>query len=255
MTAAGHCTVCPQKRPCRTRIAGPAMGHAHCSVCCQAVLCCAMLCRAVLFCAGGRHITQRIKHEMHAFWNVLEWLANTILFIWVGIALAFVLLEPSSPALKTEIKFSHHLSPTDAGYAVVLYLWLLVGWVAPCHGMFSLCNYRKSGKSACAMRCLIMLLLGTPGWLGLNLVSILCLSYCAMCRVQTWAWGLFRVEGCESPNPATNTVLCAMCAQVARGAAIFLFYPLLSTGRVGYPMTWKTALFMVWAGLRGAVSC
>lgn len=35
---------------------------------------------------------------------------------------------------------------------------------------------------------------------------------------------------------------------------MFLFYPLLSTGRVGYPMTWKTALFMVWAGLRGAVS-
>lgn len=44
-----------------------------------------------------------------------------------------------------------------------------------------------------------------------------------------------------------------MC-QVARGASIFLFYPLLSSGRVGYPMTWKTALFMVWAGLRGAVS-
>jgi hypothetical protein len=42
--------------------------------------------------------------------------------------------------------------------------------------------------------------------------------------------------------------------QVARGASIFLFYPLLSTGRIGYPMTWKTALFMVWAGLRGAVS-
>jgi len=64
---------------------------------------------------------------MHAFWNALEWLANTILFIWVGIALGFVLLEPSNPALKIqEIKFAHHLRPVDAGYAVVLYLWLLV---------------------------------------------------------------------------------------------------------------------------------
>lgn len=115
---------------------------------------------------GGRHITNRIKVEMHAFWNALEWLANTILFIWVGIALGFVLLEPSNPALKIqEIKFAHHLRPVDAGYAVVLYLWLLV----------------------------------------------------------------------------------------ARGTAIFLFYPLLSTGRIGYPLTWKAALFMVWAGLRGAV--
>lgn len=47
-----------------------------------------------------------------------------------------------------------------------------------------------------------------------------------------------------------------MCliVQVARGTAIFLFLPLLSTGRIGYPLTWKSALFMVWAGLRGAVS-
>jgi NhaP-type Na+/H+ or K+/H+ antiporter len=47
---------------------------------------------------------------------------------------------------------------------------------------------------------------------------------------------------------------CAAALQVARGCSIFLFYPLLSSGRVGYPMTWRTALFMVWAGLRGAVS-
>jgi NhaP-type Na+/H+ or K+/H+ antiporter len=75
----------------------------------------------------------RIKTEMHAFWNVMEWLANTILFVWVGIALAFVLLEPSNPQLQAEVKFSHYLSPVDAGYAVVLYLWLLVSpfwWLA-----------------------------------------------------------------------------------------------------------------------------
>ena len=35
---------------------------------------------------------------------------------------------------------------------------------------------------------------------------------------------------------------------------MFLFYPLLSSGLVGYPMTWKTTLFMTWAGLRGRVS-
>jgi hypothetical protein len=33
--------------------------------------------------AGGRHITSRIKVEMHAFWEALEWLTNTILFVWV----------------------------------------------------------------------------------------------------------------------------------------------------------------------------
>jgi NhaP-type Na+/H+ or K+/H+ antiporter len=40
---------------------------------------------------------------------------------------------------------------------------------------------------------------------------------------------------------------------VARGCAIFTFYPLLSTGRIGYALGWRQALVMVWAGLRGAV--
>jgi hypothetical protein len=39
---------------------------------------------AVAAAAGGRHITSRIKVEMHAFWEALEWLANTILFVWVS---------------------------------------------------------------------------------------------------------------------------------------------------------------------------
>eukprot|EP00775_Hariotina_reticulata_P007049 gene7049-7263_t len=106
---------------------------------------------------GGRHITNRHQVEMHAFWQSLEWLANTILFLWVGIALGFILLQPTTPLLKTEVTFSHHLTPVDAGYAVVLYLWLLV----------------------------------------------------------------------------------------ARGCSIAVFFPLLSTGRVGYAMTWKTAVVMV----------
>jgi NhaP-type Na+/H+ or K+/H+ antiporter len=41
--------------------------------------------------------------------------------------------------------------------------------------------------------------------------------------------------------------------QVARGAALLLFYPLLSSGLVGYSMDWRTALFMTWSGLRGRV--
>jgi NhaP-type Na+/H+ or K+/H+ antiporter len=43
------------------------------------------------FGTGGRHITGRIKKEMHAFWGGLEWLANTVLFLWVGVALGLVL--------------------------------------------------------------------------------------------------------------------------------------------------------------------
>jgi hypothetical protein len=33
---------------------------------------------------------------MHAFWSALIWLADTILFIWMGVMLAFVLLEPKA---------------------------------------------------------------------------------------------------------------------------------------------------------------
>jgi NhaP-type Na+/H+ or K+/H+ antiporter len=42
--------------------------------------------------------------------------------------------------------------------------------------------------------------------------------------------------------------------QVARAVTIGVLYPLLSTGRIGYAMNWRTALVMIWAGLRGAVS-
>jgi hypothetical protein len=33
-------------------------------------------------CAGGRQITMRAEESMHGFWSVLEWGANTILFVW-----------------------------------------------------------------------------------------------------------------------------------------------------------------------------
>jgi uncharacterized membrane protein len=86
------------------------------------VLCCN------LSCAGGRHITSRIKVEMHAFWNALIWLADTILFIWMGVILAFILLPPSHPSVRIlGQELDHMLVPMDAAYAVLLYVWLLVG--------------------------------------------------------------------------------------------------------------------------------
>ncbi|KAF6265731.1 Sodium/hydrogen exchanger family-domain-containing protein [Scenedesmus sp. NREL 46B-D3] len=115
---------------------------------------------------GGRHITSRIKVEMHAFWAALEWLANTILFIWVGITLGLLLPpKPSHPSMQMEVDFTDFLIAADVGYAVVLYLWLMVA------------------------------------------------------RIITMA----------------------------------VFYPLLSTGRIGYAMNWRTATVMIWAGLRGMV--
>jgi hypothetical protein len=52
--------------------------------------------------------------------------ANTILFLWVGIALGFAFLPPAHPLLKTEIVIAHHISGVDAAYCVVLYLWMVV---------------------------------------------------------------------------------------------------------------------------------
>ena len=47
--------------------------------------------------------------------------------LYLGIALGLVLPpDPTHPLLQFEVKFSHHLNAVDAGYAVMLYLWLLV---------------------------------------------------------------------------------------------------------------------------------
>ena len=61
---------------------------------------------------------------MHGFWGVLEWGANTILFVWMGIVLAIV-LPPSHEGTKIS-SLPIHLEARDAGYVVVLYLWLQV---------------------------------------------------------------------------------------------------------------------------------
>jgi hypothetical protein len=73
---------------------------------------------------GGRQITMRADHAMHGFWSVLEWGANTILFVWMGIVLAIVL--PPSHAETAITNQPIHLEARDAGYVVVLYLWLQV---------------------------------------------------------------------------------------------------------------------------------
>lgn len=39
--------------------------------------------------------------------------------------------------------------------------------------------------------------------------------------------------------------------QVVRGATVLVLWPLLS--RVGYGLSWREGLVLVWAGLRGAV--
>lgn len=54
-------------------------------------------------------------------------------------------------------------------------------------------------------------------------------------------------------TPLTQTTIHNVPLQVARACAIGTFYPLLSTGRIGYALGWRQALVMVWAGLRGAV--
>lgn len=73
---------------------------------------------------GGRDITMRVEDSMHAFWGVLEWGANTILFVWMGIVLAIVLPPSHEETPITSLQV--HLVPSDAGYVVLLFLWLQV---------------------------------------------------------------------------------------------------------------------------------
>jgi hypothetical protein len=49
-----------------------------------------------------------------------------MLFLLVGITLGIALLPPRHPLLASEVVIAHHLSAVDAGYCVVLYLWMLV---------------------------------------------------------------------------------------------------------------------------------
>ena len=109
-----------------------------------------------------------------------------------------------------------HLHPSDAGWVVVLYLWLLVRTLsasAPTRNM---------------------------EW---------CLNAAAVCIT---AHPTMFVCMYVTHNVCIYVPL-FMHEQVARAVAIGVLYPLLCTGRVGYAMTWKTAVVMSWVGLRGAV--
>lgn len=80
------------------------------------------------FCVTGRR-TSRNKTEVESFWHALVWLADTILFIWVGIMLAFVLLKPSDQSVRImgdEFIIQNQLKGIDAAYGLLLYAWLLV---------------------------------------------------------------------------------------------------------------------------------
>lgn len=74
--------------------------------------------------AGGRQITMRVEDAMHSFWGVLEWSANTILFVWMGIVLAIVLPPSHEETAITDQPI--HLEARDAAYVVLLYVWLQV---------------------------------------------------------------------------------------------------------------------------------
>jgi hypothetical protein len=55
------------------------------------------------------------------------------LIVQVGITLGLLLPpKPSHPSLRMEVDFTEYLVPTDVGYAVVLYLWLMVSVLQNC---------------------------------------------------------------------------------------------------------------------------
>jgi hypothetical protein len=52
---------------------------------------------------------------------------HVCLLLQVGITLGLILPpKPSHPSLQMEVDFTEYLAAADVGYAVVLYLWLMV---------------------------------------------------------------------------------------------------------------------------------
>jgi hypothetical protein len=129
------CSLCLGRRPAH-----------HSAIRAELTVCAACLVPTCAFCvfAGGRQITMRAEHAMHGFWGVLEWGANTILFVWMGIVLAIVL--PPSHAETSITNQPIHLEARDAGYVVVLYLWLQVSREA-----VQLASCTASTCTACAV--------------------------------------------------------------------------------------------------------
>lgn len=67
-------------------------------------------------CAAGRRdrVSSRVHEPLHVFWEMMEYFANTMIFIFTGLKVAITIYE------KDEIL------PRDWGWAIVLYLALNV---------------------------------------------------------------------------------------------------------------------------------
>lgn len=107
---------------------------------------------------------------MHGFWSVLEWGANTVLFVWMGIVLAIVL-----PPSHADTAFTDHaitLKPADAGYAVVLYLWLQAARAA----LLLLCwaPFRHTGYPLTWRSALVIAWGGLRGAVGMAMALFIC---------------------------------------------------------------------------------
>jgi hypothetical protein len=73
---------------------------------------------------GGRSATQRIEHAYHAFWGAIEWMCNTLLFVWQGIVLMMLMVPRADAGMLVALR--NELKAADVGYLVLLYVWILV---------------------------------------------------------------------------------------------------------------------------------
>ncbi|KAF6258312.1 hypothetical protein COO60DRAFT_1132229 [Scenedesmus sp. NREL 46B-D3] len=104
---------------------------------------------------------------MHVFWASLEWLAHTILYIWIGVALGVVLPpRPHHPSLTMEVEFTQYLKPVDVGYAVLLYLWLLVSRTVSIAMFYPLMRSGRVGYALTWRTAAVMVWAGLRGSVG-----------------------------------------------------------------------------------------
>jgi hypothetical protein len=72
-------------------------------------------------------------HLQHALAGDVDWLqsdgtAVKLCCVQVGITLGLILPpKPAHPSMQMEVDFTEYLAAVDLGWAVVLYLWLMVG--------------------------------------------------------------------------------------------------------------------------------
>lgn len=77
------CSLCIELHHQREETPAKSPGSAQAALrCAHAWLSGSSVTNTPLSVAGGRDITMRVEDSMHAFWGVLEWSANTILFVW-----------------------------------------------------------------------------------------------------------------------------------------------------------------------------